>query len=173
MVQSVDVAIQISTTPILSLWTRSYDDAAVVLTYDGADHSHDFTGGGLILEARPPALVEGSERRGVRLKLALTGDVDTALTGDVGSPTCWVWWLSGGDPPRVDMYYQGILDALVRTPQHEAILTITNPLAYVRTLGVRRWSHAVQVNRYAGDNSMQYMAGLASGLKPIQSGDPA
>ena len=173
MSRSVDVAVTLATTPALSLWTRR-EDGTVSLTYDGADHDHTFKGGGLILEARPPALVEGNERRGARIKLVLTGDVDTALQGDIGSPSCWIWWLSGGTQgaPRVDDYYEGVVDSLVRTPQHEAILTVTNPLAYVRTLGVRRWSHANQINRYSDDNSMQYLAGTSTGLKPIQSGKP-
>ena len=175
MAQKVDIAVQISTTPVLSLWTRPYDGTAIILSYDNSDHSHDFTGGGLILEARPPSLVEGSERRGVRLKLALTGDVDSALSDDIGSPVAWIWWLSGGTQgaPRVDSYYTGIIDSLVRTPTHEAILTVTNPLAYLTPPALRTWTHANQLGRYSGDNGWLYTAGIAAlGLKPIRSGEP-
>ena len=169
------VACKLSTSPALSLWTRP-EAATVSLSYDGATHNHTFQGGGLLLSASPAPHPGSGQLGEVVLELALKGTVDSALSGDIGSPAAWVWWLSDQftdrASPRVDDFFVGEIDGLARGPDGAvATLTIAHPGQWKSTHSPQMWSHQAQQARFAGDTGFEWIARLAeAGLPPIGEG---
>ena len=169
MSRRADIALVLATTPALRLWTRPADATVTLRSVSYA------LKGGLLLSATFPSIDDGDVRKDPELRIALTGDADTALSGDIGSPLCTIFFLEGevGNNPTVVDWWKGIVDSLVRTNDHEAILTITNPASYLRPLKSRILSHQHHTAEYPGDTSLQHMAGLANnGLPPIERGLP-